>query len=67
MPYARWCANACLLKKAHVPTLLNIELGRVLELAGGRAASALGRLCRGEGQPVPTSHAAVTDIDVEPS
>ena len=53
------------LKQAHVPTLLKIKgVSRSWRAGARRVLRA--RLCRREGQPVPTSRAAVTDVDIEP-
>ena len=53
------------LKKADVPTLLKIKgVSRSWRAGARRVLRA--RLCRREGQPVPTSRAAVTDVDIEP-
>ena len=53
------------LKQAHVPTLCKIKgVSRSWRAGARRVLRA--RLCRREGQPVPTSRAAVTDVDIEP-
>ena len=53
------------LTKADVPTLLKIKgVSRSWRAGARRVLRA--RLCRREGQPVPTSRAAVTDVDIEP-
>ena len=53
------------LQKADVPTLLKIKgVSRSWRAGARRVLRA--RLCRREGQPVPTSRAAVTDVDIEP-
>ena len=53
------------LKQAHVPTLLKLKgVSRSWRAGARRVLRA--RLCRREGQPVPTSRAAVTDVDIEP-
>ena len=52
------------LTKADVPTLLKIKgVSRSWRAGARRVLRA--RLCRREGQPVPTSRAAVTDVDIE--
>ena len=53
------------LKKADVPTLLKIK-GVSRSWRAGARRVLWAWLCRREGQPVPTSRAAVTDVDIEP-
>ena len=53
------------LKKAHVLTLLKIK-GVSRSWRAGARRVLWARLCRRQGQPVPTSRATVTDIDIEP-
>ena len=53
------------LKKADVPTLLKIK-GVSRSWRAGACRVLWAWLCRREGQPVPTSRAAVTDVDIEP-
>lgn len=53
------------LKQADVLTLLKIK-GVSRSWRAGARRVLWARLCRREGQPVPTSRAAVTDVDIEP-
>ena len=54
-----------MLKKADVPMLCKLKgVSRNWRARARRVLWA--RLCRREGQPVPTSRAAVTDVDIEP-
>ena len=53
------------LTKADVPTLLKIK-GVSRSWRAGACRVLWAWLCRREGQPVPTSRAAVTDVDIEP-
>ena len=53
------------LTKADVPTLLKIK-GVSRSWRAGARRVLWAWLCRREGQPVPTSRAAVTDVDIEP-